>query len=50
MKNWQLDGSGSNKSYHSPMDELCHLLEKRGAQKGSDDHDTDYIPKLQEVW
>jgi hypothetical protein len=30
MKNWQLDGSGSNGLYHSLEDELSHLLEKRG--------------------
>jgi hypothetical protein len=50
MKNWQSDGSGSDGSYHSPEDELSHLLEKRGAQKGSDDRDPDYIPEQQEVW
>jgi hypothetical protein len=42
MKNLQLDGSDSNASYHSPKDKLSHLLEKRGAQKGSDDRDPDY--------
>jgi hypothetical protein len=26
MKNLQSDGSGSNGSYHSPEDELGHLL------------------------
>jgi hypothetical protein len=31
MKNWQPDGSGFDGSYHSPEDELGHLLEKRGA-------------------
>jgi hypothetical protein len=50
MKNWQSDGSGSDGSYHSPEDELGHLLKKMGAQKGSDDRDPDYIPKQQEVW
>jgi hypothetical protein len=50
MKNWQSDGSGFDGSYHSPEDELGHLLEKRGAQKGSDDRDPDYIPEQQEVW
>jgi hypothetical protein len=30
MNNWQLDDSGS---YHSPKDELNHLLEKRGLEK-----------------
>jgi hypothetical protein len=39
MKNWQSDGSGFDGSYHSPEDELSHLLEKRGARKGSDDRD-----------
>jgi hypothetical protein len=46
MNNWQSDDSGS---YHIPEDELGHLLEKRGAQKGSDDRDPDYIPEQQEV-
>jgi hypothetical protein len=50
MKNWQSDGSGSDESYHSPEDELGRLLEKRGAWKGLDDHDPDYIPEQQEVW
>jgi hypothetical protein len=45
MKNLQSDGSGSDGSYHSPEDELGHLLQKRGAQKGSDDRDPDYIPE-----
>jgi hypothetical protein len=43
MKNWQSDGSSSDGSYHSPEDELGDLLEKRGAQKGSDECDLDYI-------
>jgi hypothetical protein len=30
MKNWQSDGSDSDGSYHSPKNELNHLLEKRG--------------------
>jgi hypothetical protein len=30
MKNWQSDGSDFDGSYHSPEDELSHLLEKRG--------------------
>jgi hypothetical protein len=30
MNNWQSDDSGS---YHSPEDELGHLLEKRGLRK-----------------
>jgi hypothetical protein len=50
VRNWQSDGTGSDGSYHSPEDELGHLLQKRGAQKGSDDCDPDYIPKQQEVW
>jgi hypothetical protein len=34
MKNLQLGGSGSSDgSYHSPEDELSHLLEKRGLRK-----------------
>jgi hypothetical protein len=45
MKNLQSDGSGSDGSYHSPEDELSHLLQKRGAQKGSVDCDPDYIPE-----
>jgi hypothetical protein len=33
-KNLQLGGSGSSHgSYHSPEDELSHLLEKRGLRK-----------------
>jgi hypothetical protein len=56
--NWWTDGSnsdgsknnGSPRSWHSPEDALGHLLEKRRAQKGSDDHDPDYIPEQQEVW
>jgi hypothetical protein len=50
MKNLQSDGSGSDGSYHSPEDKLDHLLEKREAQKGSDDRDPNYIPEQQEVW
>jgi hypothetical protein len=45
MKNWQSDGSDSDGSYHSPKNELNHLLEKRGARKGSKDRDPDYIPE-----
>jgi hypothetical protein len=33
MKNWQSGGLGSDESYHSPEDELSHLLEKRGLAK-----------------
>jgi hypothetical protein len=51
MKNLQSGGSGSSDgSYHSPEDELGHLLEKQRAQKGSDDHDPNYIPEQLEVW
>jgi hypothetical protein len=34
MKNWRLNVSSSDGSYHSPDDELGHLLEKSMAQKG----------------
>jgi hypothetical protein len=47
MKNLHSGGSGS---YESPEDEFAHLLPKRRARKGSDDHDPDYIPEQQEVW
>jgi hypothetical protein len=50
MKNLQSDGLGSDGSYHSSEDELNHLLQKRGAQKCSDDCDPDYILEQQEVW
>jgi hypothetical protein len=50
MKNLQSNGSGSDGSYHSSEDELDHLLQKRGAQKCSDDCDPDYILEQQEVW
>jgi hypothetical protein len=50
MKNWQSGGFGFDGSYHSPEGELDHLLETRGAQKGSDDYDLDYITEQQEVW
>jgi hypothetical protein len=50
MKNLQSYGSGSDGSYYSPEDELSHLLQKRGARKGLDDHDPDYIPEQQEIW
>jgi hypothetical protein len=50
VKNWQSDGSSFDGSYHSPEDELGHLLEKMGAWKGSDDRDPNYIPEQQEVW
>jgi hypothetical protein len=36
-------------SYENPEDELGYLLQKRGARKGSDERDPDYIPEG-EVW
>jgi hypothetical protein len=51
MRNLQSGGSGSSSgSYHSSKDEFSHLLPKRGARKGLDDRDPDYIPEQQEVW
>jgi hypothetical protein len=50
VRNKQSDGASSDGSYHSPEDKLDHLLQKRGAQKGLDYHDPDYIPEKQEVW
>jgi hypothetical protein len=52
--NSQFDDSNSNGfdnsgSYESPEDELGSLLQKRGAQKGSDERDPNYIPEG-EVW
>jgi hypothetical protein len=52
--NWQSgdsnnNGSNNSGSYESPEDELGYLLQKRGAQKGSDELDPDYIPE-EEVW
>ena len=41
------DNRGSPRSWHSPEDELGHLLKKRGPRKGSED--SDYIPE-DEVW
>jgi hypothetical protein len=51
--NWQFDDSNNNRSdnsgsYENPEDELGYLLQK-GAWKGSDERDPDYIPK-EEVW
>jgi hypothetical protein len=43
------NGSKNSGSYENPEDELGYLLQKRGAQKGSDERDPDYIPK-EEVW
>jgi hypothetical protein len=52
--NWQSsdsnnNGSDNSGSYESPEDELGYLLQKREAQKGSDERDPDYIPE-EEVW
>jgi hypothetical protein len=52
--NWQSDDSDNNGfdnsgSYENPEDEFSYLLQKRGAQKGSDERDPDYIPE-EEVW
>jgi hypothetical protein len=52
--NWQSDdsnnnGSDNSGSYESPDDKLSYLLQKRGAQKGSDEPHPDYIPE-EEVW
>jgi hypothetical protein len=52
--NWQSgdsnnNGSNNSGSYESPEDELGYLLQKRGAQKGLDELDPDYIPE-EEVW
>jgi hypothetical protein len=51
---WQSDdsdnnGSDNSGSYESLEDELSYLLYKRGARKGSDERDPDYIPE-EEVW
>jgi hypothetical protein len=52
--NWQFgdsnnNGSENSGSYENPEDELGYLLQKRGAKKGSDEWDPDYIPE-EEVW
>jgi hypothetical protein len=52
--NWQFgdsnnNGSKNSRSYENPEDELDYLLQKRGAQKGSDEQHPDYIPE-EEVW
>jgi hypothetical protein len=52
--NWQFDDSNSNGSensgsYENPEDELGYLLQKRGAQKGSDEWYPNYITE-EEVW
>jgi hypothetical protein len=38
-----------SRSYENPKDELDYLLQKRGARKGSDEQDPDYISE-EEVW
>jgi hypothetical protein len=48
--NWQFgdsnnNGSKNSGSYDNPEDELGYLLQKREAQKGSDEQDRDYIPE-----
>jgi hypothetical protein len=50
VMNWQSsdsnnNGSDNSGSYESPEDELGYLLQKREAQKGSDERDPDYIPE-----
>jgi hypothetical protein len=52
--NWQSGDSDNNRSdnsgsYENHEDELGYLLQKRGARKGSDERDPDYIPE-EEVW
>jgi hypothetical protein len=52
--NWQSGDSDNNRSdnsgsYENLEDELGYLLHKRGAWKGSDERDPDYIPE-EEVW
>jgi hypothetical protein len=52
--NWQSDnsdnnGSNNSRSYENPEDELSYLLQKRGARKGSDKRDPNYISE-EEVW
>jgi hypothetical protein len=52
--NWQSgdsdnNGSDNSGSYENPEDELGYLLQKRGARKGSDERDPNYIPE-EEVW
>jgi hypothetical protein len=54
VMNWQSgdsnnNGSDNSESYESLEDELSYLLQKRGAQKGSDEWDPDYIPE-EEIW
>jgi hypothetical protein len=52
--NWQSGDSDKNGfdnsgSHDNPENKLEHLLQKSGAQKGSDEQDPDYIPE-EEVW
>jgi hypothetical protein len=52
--NWQFGNSNNNgsdncRSYENPEDELGYLLQKRGARKGLDEWDLDYIPE-EEIW
>jgi hypothetical protein len=52
--NWQsgdsdTNGSDNSGSYENPEDELGYLLHKKGARKGSDEQDPNYIPE-EEVW
>jgi hypothetical protein len=52
--NWQFGDYNNNESdnsgsYENPEDELSYLLQKRGAQKGLDEWDPDYISE-KEVW
>jgi hypothetical protein len=39
------NGSDNRGSYESPEAELGYLLQKRGAWKGLDESDLDYIPE-----
>jgi hypothetical protein len=48
--NWQFSDSNNNRSensgsYENPEDELGYFLHKRGARKGSDKRDPNYIPE-----
>jgi hypothetical protein len=50
VMNWQSgdsnnNGSDNSGSYESPEDELGYLLQKKGARKGSDEGDPNYIPE-----
>jgi hypothetical protein len=48
-RTWQSDDSDNSGSFENSKDELGYLLQKRGARKGSDERDPDYIPE-EEVW